>query len=362
MNIGRDHITIGGVLLLAGILLLPIAQTSQPVRGVLLSQSGEYVELDSDYKTVKTGALWEDMFESSSQREQLKAFVNLSVLRLTTDVDSNRVFVQVGTPQAEQIAGYLVLRGENLKLIDALRQPMPYGPVGFLIDQRVNKIYLTHLSGTVVYNSKTYQKITESTDPLLLIGRSSCVLDEDSLLYTNGRLFDTRNDGVVRLAAAPRAPSVSVDCKRGRMLLLSRGQDGTVLLTIYDPRLDRLVTEIRTTIPFTANVEGWHLSPDGNVVVWDEETLVPVGEGKMRQKTGRLTFFDVQKSTRIGSAEVPRAAVTDSEILGFSPDSQHVLYRSNDRLVAIRLSTMSVVHEVTLPFRPIGIGWVRVDK
>ena len=98
MNIGRDHIAIGGVLLLAGILLLPIAQTSQPVRGVLLSQSGEYVELDSDYKTVKTGALWEDMFESSSQREQLKAFVNLSVLRLTTDVDSNRVFVRLCLP------------------------------------------------------------------------------------------------------------------------------------------------------------------------------------------------------------------------------------------------------------------------
>jgi hypothetical protein len=342
-----------------------LAQGADERQGLyVFASDGRYVIFDQpSFKVVRIGNIWSD-FASARLTSGERLASGWSISEVITDSPDDRVYILYGNPRVGEFMGFLVFQMPKFEPIGIIHQLMTIGPVK-LLPVKEGQIYLTYLktskagadnieTETAIYDAQTFKRLPNQMGQSLRLNTASCVLDNGALLYSRDSIFDASSAKELRDGRFRGKPYLTVDCGGGRALLLSESPNKRIVLTIYDPKTDRVVSEIATDSEFRVNWPEWRLSKNGQLVIQDEQKLVAVGSGQSLIRTGRLVLYDVQSGTKNGEIQLPVEGA-DSGIVDQSRDGWHVFYRSADKLYVVDLRTKMIMRELKLGFSAVGV-------
>lgn len=345
---------------------IPANAVSEP-NAYVFSMSGEYAVLDRNTgRQIRTEDLWERIKDHPKGKAQLKDLGKPQIWRIMADTGGNRLFFLLGHGKKDLFYGYLVLRRDDLQFVHFIERAMPLDLTltHLAADSNAARIYLTYwdkqgLEGkgsriTLLYDGSTYEELGQSKDSSLKVGPSFCFVDQGKKLFTSRRVFDTKTSMLIRKTRLYGKLLQLLDCEEGRVLALSKAEDQTALLTLFDVASDEVVKEIRTGMPIVGlNSGGWQLSKDAKIIIRDE---IEIKKNRLI-RTGKLVFLDTGTGAKLGELQVPLESPIGSGILGLSEGGDRIIYRSGRKLFVIDLKSRKLVGSVELLFSPIGVVW-----
>lgn len=244
------------------------------------------------------------------------------------------------------------------RFVSTIEQEISCGWVWHLISRGTQGIYLIYgalptddgkaRTVTKVYDRGTYEELPEHRGSSFKIRPWSCLVNDGKHFYTNQRLFGLeteKENGKDDMRAA-----LPVHCAGNRMLFLGSTAGKRTKLIIFDIHWALVLREIVFRRSLWVQLRRVGLYADGELVVRDEEKLVPVGQGRAVRKTGTLHIFDVESGKKTGSLPIPIGAPRDTRILASLDGGGKLLYASSDELFIVDLREQQVNQASFLPF------------